>query len=81
MLQAMISSGRPEVFTEYYRAQERLARDLMRIFALALALPEAWFDGAIDRHFSTCPYRCSFPTGRGTTCVRAPASSSSTSAT
>jgi hypothetical protein len=44
-----------EVFAEYYRAQERLARDLMRIFALALGLTEAWFDGAIDRHFSTCP--------------------------
>ena len=44
-----------EVFAAYYRAQERLARDLMRIFALALGLPEAWFDGAIDRHFSTCP--------------------------
>src|SRR5712692_187172 len=44
-----------EVFTEYYRAQERLARDLMRIFALALGLPEAWFDATIDRHFSTCP--------------------------
>ena len=28
-------------FTAYYRAQERLARDLMRIFALALGLPEA----------------------------------------
>jgi len=51
--------ARPEalraIFTEYYRAQERLARDLMRIFALALGLPEAWFDGVIDRHFSTCP--------------------------
>jgi isopenicillin N synthase-like dioxygenase len=44
-----------EVFTAYYRVQERLARDLMRIFALALGLPEAWFDRAIDRHFSTCP--------------------------
>jgi isopenicillin N synthase-like dioxygenase len=44
-----------EVFTAYYRAQERLARDLMRIFALALGLPEAWFDDTIDRHFSTCP--------------------------
>jgi isopenicillin N synthase-like dioxygenase len=42
-----------EVFTAYYRVQERLARDLMRIFALALGLPEAWFDRAIDRHFST----------------------------
>lgn len=44
-----------EIFTEYYRAQERLAADLMRIFALALGLPETWFDPAIDRHFSTCP--------------------------
>jgi isopenicillin N synthase-like dioxygenase len=44
-----------EVFTVYYRAQERLARDLMQIFALALDLPQAWFDTAIDRHFSTCP--------------------------
>jgi isopenicillin N synthase-like dioxygenase len=43
------------VFTEYYRAQERLARALMRVFALALGLPEAWFDDTIDRHFSTCP--------------------------
>jgi isopenicillin N synthase-like dioxygenase len=44
-----------DVFTEYYRVQERLARDLMRIFALALGVSENWFDGAIDRHFSTVP--------------------------
>ena len=44
-----------EVFTAYYRAQERLGADLMRLFALALDLPERWFDGVIDRHFSTCP--------------------------
>ena len=44
-----------DVFTEYYRVQERLAGDLMRIFALALGLPEAWFDDTIDRHFSTVP--------------------------
>jgi isopenicillin N synthase-like dioxygenase len=44
-----------EVFTACYRALERLARDLMRIFALALGLAETWFDGAINRHFSTCP--------------------------
>jgi isopenicillin N synthase-like dioxygenase len=44
-----------EVLGAYYRAQERLARDLMRLFALALGLAETWFDGAIDRHFSTCP--------------------------
>jgi len=43
------------VFGEFYRAQERLARDLMRIFALALELPRDWFDDKIDRHFSTVP--------------------------
>jgi isopenicillin N synthase-like dioxygenase len=48
-------AGFRDVFTAYYRAQERLAVDLMRIFALALGLDEHWFDGAIDRHFSTCP--------------------------
>ena len=48
-------AGFREVFTAYYRAQERLAGQLMRIFALALGLPEAWFDGTMDRHFSTCP--------------------------
>src|SRR5688572_22139644 len=44
-----------DVLGEYYRAQERLAGDLMRLFALALDLPETWFDASIDRHFSTCP--------------------------
>jgi isopenicillin N synthase-like dioxygenase len=44
-----------DVLTEYYRAQERLARNLMRIFARALGLAEGWFDATIDRHFSTCP--------------------------
>ena len=44
-----------EVFTEIYRALESLARRLMRIFAAALGLPEAFFDDKIDRHFSTCP--------------------------
>lgn len=41
-----------EVWPEYYRAMEVLARDLMRIFALALGLDELWFDGKIDRHIS-----------------------------
>src|SRR5262249_23688000 len=36
-----------EVLTAYYRAQEQLARDLMRIFALALHLTETWFDASI----------------------------------
>jgi isopenicillin N synthase-like dioxygenase len=36
----------------YYRAVERLGARLMRLFALALSLPEAYFDDKIDRHFA-----------------------------
>ncbi len=36
----------------YYRAMERLAADLMRIFALALAIPEDFFADKIDRHIT-----------------------------
>ena len=44
-----------EALTEFYRAFEVLAARLMRVFAVALALPETFFDDRIDRHFSTCP--------------------------
>jgi isopenicillin N synthase-like dioxygenase len=43
------------VFTRYYRSAEQLGRSLMRIFALALEMPEHFFDDKIDRHFSTMP--------------------------
>jgi len=36
----------------YYAALERLAADLMRAFALALGLPEGWFEPYIDRHIT-----------------------------
>jgi isopenicillin N synthase-like dioxygenase len=39
-------------WTEYYRAMGSLAATLMRIFALGLGLPEAYFDPLIDRHIS-----------------------------
>jgi isopenicillin N synthase-like dioxygenase len=42
---------RPQV-TAYYRAMEKLASDLMRIFALGLELPENFFADKIDRHIS-----------------------------
>jgi isopenicillin N synthase-like dioxygenase len=35
-----------------YRAYERLAGTMMRVFAAALRLPEAFFDGVLARHFS-----------------------------
>jgi len=43
------------VFSAYYRALESLGQSLMRIFALALDMPEPFFDDKIDRHFSTVP--------------------------
>jgi isopenicillin N synthase-like dioxygenase len=40
------------IYTEYYRAMERLAAQLMRAFAMALDLPEEFFGDTIDRHIS-----------------------------
>jgi isopenicillin N synthase-like dioxygenase len=41
------------VLRAYYRGMSGLARDLMRIFALALGLEERWFDRLIDREMSS----------------------------
>jgi isopenicillin N synthase-like dioxygenase len=40
------------VWSEYYRAMEQLAADLMAIFALALGLPDDFFTDKIDRHIT-----------------------------
>ena len=40
------------VWTAYYRAMERLGWDVMRIFAVALDLPEDFFRPYVDRHIS-----------------------------
>ena len=45
-------AGYDATLVAIYRAFERLAADLMRIFAVALKLPEDAFAGLIDRHFS-----------------------------
>lgn len=37
------------IWTEYFQVMDRLAADLMRIFALALDLPERHFDPTIDK--------------------------------
>ena len=48
--------GEPDGFAEalaaMYRAFERLAADIMRVFAAALGLPDDHFAPMIDRHFS-----------------------------
>jgi len=44
--------GTAEALVEIYRAYERLAADLLRLFAVALGEPEDFFAGAIGRHFS-----------------------------
>jgi isopenicillin N synthase-like dioxygenase len=41
-----------ETWTAYYRTMGSLAATLMRIFALALELPEGFFDASIDKHIS-----------------------------
>jgi isopenicillin N synthase-like dioxygenase len=41
-----------ETWTAYYRTMGSLAANLMRIFALALGLPEGFFDTKIDKHIS-----------------------------
>ena len=41
-----------ECWSEYFGTMSELAADLMRIFALGLALPEHFFDDKIDRHIS-----------------------------
>lgn len=40
------------IYTDYYRAMGKLAAQLMQIFALALKLPENYFDKKIDKHIS-----------------------------
>lgn len=35
-----------------YREYSRLAEDMMRLFGAALRLPEGYFDGVLERHFS-----------------------------
>jgi isopenicillin N synthase-like dioxygenase len=47
---------RPEglrpIYERYYRVMDALAIDLMRLFALALGLPETYFDSSVDRSIS-----------------------------
>lgn len=43
------------VLSEFYTVMGQLAGSLMRLFAVALALDETFFDDKIDHHFSTCP--------------------------
>lgn len=44
--------GMQATWQAYYSEMNRLAGDLMRLFALALEMPETWFDDKIDRHIT-----------------------------
>lgn len=45
-------AGFEQAYREYFAAMSTLAQSLMRIFALALGLPETFFDDKIDKHIS-----------------------------
>jgi isopenicillin N synthase-like dioxygenase len=45
-------AGLAAMLVALYREYERLAHRMMRVFAAALRLPEGFFDGTLDRHFS-----------------------------
>jgi isopenicillin N synthase-like dioxygenase len=45
--------GFREAYLAFYAVAERLAMEIMRIFALALDLPEGWFDDKFDRHMTS----------------------------
>jgi isopenicillin N synthase-like dioxygenase len=45
-------AGLRSAYESYFRVMSALAADLMHLFALALELPEDYFDGSIDRHIS-----------------------------
>jgi isopenicillin N synthase-like dioxygenase len=45
-------AGLREAYSDYYRAMGSLAAQLMRIFALALDLPEHFFNNKVDKHIS-----------------------------
>jgi isopenicillin N synthase-like dioxygenase len=45
-------AGLRSAYERYYRVMDALAIDLMRLFALALGLPERWFDASVDHSIS-----------------------------
>lgn len=47
-----VAPGFRAALTTYYLEMDRVATMLMRIFALALDMPEHFFDDKVDRHFS-----------------------------
>lgn len=45
--------GFEATYDAYYGEMERLAMDIMRLFATALGLPLGWFDGKFDSHMTS----------------------------
>jgi isopenicillin N synthase-like dioxygenase len=56
-------SGFKEVWLDYYSAMEELSAELMRLFALALDLPEDWFEDKLDHHMTNLCANWYFPLG------------------
>lgn len=50
--------GLSTAFGAYYKACSGVARNLMQLFALALGLPEQFFDDKIDRHITQLVSAC-----------------------
>ncbi|OLR93588.1 isopenicillin N synthase family dioxygenase [Actinokineospora bangkokensis] len=44
--------GFAAAYRAYYASMQELALELMRLFALALDLPEGWFDDKVDEHMT-----------------------------
>ncbi|MDJ1136406.1 isopenicillin N synthase family dioxygenase [Streptomyces iconiensis] len=57
-------AGFRDTWHAYMREMERLGRELMRLFALALGLDEEFFEDKVDRHVSTVVANFYYPQNR-----------------
>lgn len=53
--------GFRETWLGYYAAMERLSSELMKLFALALDLPEGWFEDKLDHHMTNLTANWYYP--------------------
>lgn len=53
--------GFRETWLAYYAAMEQLSSELMKLFALALDLPEEWFEDKLDHHMTNLTANWYYP--------------------